>query len=862
MPMNDLAAGSLAGVPSVKGAFFTRAVLDVFAHTGLYVINNKLGSPTICRDIFDGSGMPTGSRAINMYPVGATVLVYEPGNMEAPIIMGALPPAINEAKLLLPDWIAAGSRVGQWEDPLHYDQIKDPNIAAANYSGGRLADALPGDWGRINDLGAGFFLGRMIALLRASDSAQIQAFWGDNLLRIMGYNLETFTACSEDRKLNDEGEHHEVYRSSPFPWEALGKGGARGQTYREESVQPGPGMTYAPLEPQQDDQLIVQRHVRMRGYLGDIEREYVCIPPSGLDISQFQNEDVYLGAMEIVKHIDGSYSVRSAKQITFEKYVLLPIPKEMKSPEDPTGDTVEDYKFAGLFGNGEDHDMQEFQWEDDNPGIRAQYLWDYHAYFFGKYTQQGLINHTKDWKVPEESEITDMGDRASIDPNAVNMGHKFYAELPTPTEIKVDERTNHTTKYYATRSIIKQFDDGSILIEGGFGEQIRLEGGNIFLSCPGDIWRQPGRNDIAWAPHDVILRAGNSADLTAAKKDVRIKAEQNLHMVANSKEKGSILIESRCEKMPASSDFKDKLGESSEGGGIFVKSKEGAISLWAKRLYGGGSPDISGKQIVWDAGEDGEVFVRGRAIDSQAVNSVRMSTGEPGSVGNHISVGVSVITAEATATVIKGEMLLPDGSLQANGNLTAKGGILCESGIVSNGGIAAYKQEHLSPIDQKQRIPDPSSQESLVDQQKARIEAAGTRKKEPFFEGSDALGGEEMLQAVGFSCRRTEEDYKLDSETFVLRPSRWQNLIRRVSGTTWEEPDVPYPDADGGTITLPHPGKEGWKEWSALSIDESDKNFNADTGLPVSHENLEPEGVPSSPDTLEGRYPINVQNGE
>lgn len=848
-----------------EGTLFVRTVLDTFAHSGLYLLYNALGEIVMCRDMSDASGMPLGSRNVGMYPPGASVLVYQPPD-QLPVIIGSVAPMVTDAKLALPDSLGIGTNVGAWNDSMHFAPLKDPAEGLVNHSGGRPVNCLPGDWGRINDLGAAIFLGRLLTLLRASDGAQIQAFWGDDLLRIIGYNMEVFTSSSEKRDLNDQGEHHGVYRSSPFPWEALGKGGARGETHTEGKSQPlAPDMVYGPVEPKEDDQLIIPRHVIMSGYLGDIEREYVCIPPAGLDISRFEKKDKYLGALEITKHIDGSYGVRSAKQITLEKYVLLPVPKELIAPEDPLGDDDTNYKFAGQHGGGESHEMKEFEWDEDKAGVRAQQLWDYHAYFFGRYTQIGLARHKKDWYLPEENELTEMADRASIEPSTVNMGHKFYAELPSPKEITIDERSGHKVKFYATRSVIKQCDDGSILLEDGFGSQIRLEGGNIFLTCPGDVWTLPGRNAVTWAPHDVIQRAGNSADITAAKKDVRIKGEQNVHVLAANQKTGSILIECRGTGMPALSSFKDKLGEAAAGSGIFIKAPKTAVTVWGQRIYAGGSEKITGKQIVLDAGKDGDVFLRGNRIDHQAKSNVAMAIGDPGKATAHVALSTTIMTVDTQAAVFGGTVALVgkegDGNLLVKGSVAIRESLLVEGGVATNSAFSSYKQEHLAPRDDKIKVPDPKSQLVYLTQVKTAIENSGKRKKDPFFEGSDALGGVPMSQAVGFSCRRTKEDLKLEQDSFVIRSARWQTLLEAGGGgKTWDEPEVPYPDADGGQKTLPHPGKEGWEDWSeAFSLLTDGKNFNPNTGRPSERNDLSEEGEKPTKSVFKDKYTINVQ---
>lgn len=856
---------STSSPPLPASQFALRTILDSFAHSGVYQLYDERGRLVLCRDMYDVGGMPVGARSASMYLPGTTVLIYRPKN-QSPVIVGAISSLISEAKLVLPDHIALATQVGAWEDPLHYDSLKDPNSEAANYSGGRPADNLPGDWGRINDLGLSFFLGRLMTLMRASDGAQVQAFWGDDLLRLIGYNLEIFTSGAEERRLNDQGEYQEVWRSSPFPWEAMGKGGARGQTHTESKKQPlAPGRMYVPVEPKEDNQLIVPRHMRIRGYLGDVEREYVCLPPSGLDISTYDGKDVYLGLLEINKHIDGSFGIRSAKQITLEKYTLIPVPKELIAPEDATGDDEKNYKFAGQNGEGTDHAMPEFAWDEDVPGVRAQQLWDYHAYFFGKYTQQGLMYHTKDWKLPEESEMTEMGERAAILPADVNIGHKFYAELPSPQELKIDERTDHTVKFYATRSVIKQCDDGSILLEDGFGSQIRMEGGNIFLTAVGDIWMMPGRNAVTWAPHDIIQKAGNSADITASKKDVRIKGEQNVHILAANQKAGSILIECRAMEMPALAGFEDKVGEAATGSGIFIKGPKTAVTIWGQRIYAGGSSKIQGKQIVLDAGEDGSVYARGNRVDHQAVTVVSLSTGKPGNTSAHIALNPSALSVDASATVIGGPLLLVNkGTRVANlgvaGSVFTNGTLLVDGTVAINGIFSSYNQQQLAPRKDKIKLPNLQTQVAVVTQNKAGIDASGNDKNPLFFTGSDALGDVPMSQAVGFSCRRTVEDLKLDQNTFVLRSSRWQTLLTvGGGGDVWAEPEVAYPDADGSEKTMPHPGIEAWKDWKAFSLLTGGNNFDLTKGIPSARSKLEEKGDVPQKKALEDNYIVNVQ---
>lgn len=846
------------GNPYMAGPLFLGLVKDAFAHSGTYIVRTPVGTLLTCSDMSDGSMLPVGARPGGMYMPGTSVIVLQvPGTI--PLIIGSAPTPVQDGRLLLPDSFVLRSRVGQWEDSMHYDVFRDPKSPFFNFSMGRPADVLPGDWGRVNDLGLAVMLGRTMAMLRGSDAAQVQAFWNDDLLRLVGYNMEMFTAATEDRRGNDQGEYNEVWRGTPFIWEGMGNGQTRGETLAVKSGILKPGENYAPLEPVEDDQLIVPRHMILKGYLGDVEREYVMAPPQALGISQFANKDVYAGLLEILKQGDGSYSIRSAKQISFEKYTLIPVPKELIAPEDPTGDTESNYKFAGQFGDGEAHDMPEFEWAStDRSGIKTAQLWDYHAYFFNKYTPQGLTKHLKDWFVPEETEIEAPTTRTVYQPS-LEIGHKFYASMATPQELKLDDRPDHTVKYYGTRSIIKQNDDGSIVLEDGYGSQIRMEGGNIFMSATGDIWMQPGRNFIVWAPHDAILRAGNSADITAAKKDVRIKAEQNFHTVSGNGGTGSTLIECRSEGPPVERLFKDKIGESCTGNGIFFKAMKSAVTVWSQYTYIGGE---NGKPrvISIDAGNTGFVAISGEAINCDAVAEYNWAVGdtETSEVKQLMHFSAGLFGTSVDTNVFNGNTLI-EGILSVSKQVACHSQVFVESGVYSNGGYFALNSDTVARYKKKIEItPKVGIGTAIVNTVKAQAVEQRSAIHDTFQKAPNGQGTKELQQAVGFSCRRTVEDYKLDEESFILLSARWQQIMeQKDEGQTWDEPVVHYPDRNGGTETYPHPGREGWLTYQAYETPEF-VNFDVEEGHAKDRAELADVGS-TTQDTLKNAYKINVQ---
>ena len=90
--------------------------------------------------------------------------------------------------------------------------------------------------------------------------------------------------------------------------------------------------------------------------------------------------------------------------------------------------------------------------------------------------------HRKDWDTPEESELDYFGD-ASIVPDFASLADNTFLSLPSATQLKIDHRYGQQD-YYPNEAYVALLEDGGVVISGGGGEEIRLTGGNIILSCP------------------------------------------------------------------------------------------------------------------------------------------------------------------------------------------------------------------------------------------------------------------------------------------------------------------------------------------------------------------------------------------
>jgi hypothetical protein len=834
-------------------------VEDAFAHTGMYVVRPPVGPLSVAVDTWQCSMLPMGVRPVGTYSVKTQVVVlYDPDLEPSLLILGALPPKVADGRLPLPDSIVLRSRTGFFEDPMHFQEFVPTRNPLGNHSAGRPADALPGMWGYITDTGLAVCLAPDMALLRASDLAKVELFRGDSLLRLQGYNTELWTAGREDRLCNDRDEYVEMRASSMFPWEALGIAKRKQPAAEMRDGRLKPGSEDAAWEPKKKDQLLIPRHLVLGGYLGDVEREFVSFPPDDLEIETYEAETKHVGGLDIIKGSDGTYVLRAARSISVWKHGLIAVPKRLHDPEDPKGDNEDNYKPAG-----EDTEVADWKWGDDNAGIPAAQLTDWHAYLCNRYFGSGLVKHKKDWYWPEETDLTKPVDAVVYGKN-LKFGHQFQAELPGAGDaVTVDHRPGHKVTVFKTSAGWDILPDGGIVLTDGWGSQLVMSGGNIFLRCAGDVWAQPGRNFIAWAPHDAVLRAGNSAEVTAAKKDVRLKAEGNVHVLGGNGGQGGVLIESRAEGPVTASGFEGK-GEEVESAGVVVKTAKSGFYVLCKDGYVSCDPEEGGRLIL-DAGKRGKLLLRGDQVSGKVFGAFNVliedeAGGEQQAV--RVDQGLAVVSV---GMEIDGSVEIGPGADGNGGSLVVSDSLVVNSNglfggsVAVNGGFAAVEgAPFVGTLDKPIRLPrQPGEVHTLVRRLVTAVDQVVKPEEKAAVEEADTSPGHvEFRRKVGFSCRPTEQ-VGLKEDDFKLYEGRWQQMLRSkgAAGEPWDEPEVKAPDGDPGR---PHPGHEAWERFNAL-IEVDEQNVTPADGRAKPRADLKAEGKAGRPVTLKAKYIVNIQ---
>ena len=869
--MTDTSSAAMQGSGIVFGV-----IHDVFGHTNTYQVHVTGGGIRQATYLGGNSTSPLGARTFRQLPIFTPVACYFPDDTGYGYIIGALPPQTFDARYVIPQSLVMRSCVGTFYDAMHYSQYQNEDNDLANFSCARPVDVEQGDWGAINELGMAVWIGKMLTQVRASDVAKLECYWGDDLVRLFAYNYQHYTAGKDSQAFDDEGEYNEVEFYTPFMWEALGSYEPGKEVFEDNDGDTGGvkrGVEKSRFEPKEELQVMVPRGLRMRGYIGDIVRDMVVLPPPDkTGIAKSDDTDKMRGVLDIHCAMDGAYSVRSAKGILLEKSLMLPVPRRKRDPDDPKGDTgigdSANYKPAGYYGSGPTHEKKPYAWKEDVPPGRASMLDDANAYAQGKYGMQVIDSHEEDWAAPEQSDVKiDSSTNNELDGDIFDLQFKPSAELPQKGEVKVDERTGHDkVEYYRSKARVQITDDGSIVMEDAYGSQITLSGGNIYLSCPGDVIARPGRSFITWAPRDFIARAGWCAEVSAAKKDVRIKAENNLHLLAGDGTTGSVLIECRATGKPEKAQWADTYGDDIESKGIILKAEDSAIDAWSNRVFVGATKEAAGTVEI--SSGRGKTVIDGDTVGIEAlsqfgalVGTARSQTGSPG----------QFVLTQASAKLLASLDMVGDlgiwqgskgsGSIKCDSNVTTKGSIGAIGSIYCAGSMAANGMSSTN-----EHNSTDGGRAPIINSRGGATQAAAAAARQPLYQAfeqdtqDDASAGaanQDVWDEVGFAFRDSEQ-YKADE--WKVYESRHQQLYRAFGyGEQWDEPVVKAPLEKKDT--RPHPGNETWTNSEAYQYADpsSMPNVDVEKGTPKKREEQTEEAPELKKEAPESAYLITKQ---
>lgn len=808
-------------------------VVQALPFIGWYKVQiDRLNSSIGCCLGAISSYQPLGVRVATTVPTGSQVVVFLPPQSSRGVILAVMPHRMYKSDFMRPDWIQQGSTTGFKREQAHYEGVKiyEEEGNTDDYSSGRPIDqTAQGEQAWFGPFGTALFVDDFQAYLRISEICGLFLNWFDHYMRLAGWNMDIQSAAHQVTARLDEGETQFEEGFAIYPWEGLGGYSDQSKLWAEfddKDVQyekPLGKIDEVDAE-EKLEVLPILRAKRYGGYLGQGGRRLLMRPRdvtgSGVEKLSTEGNPEYTLFEENVG-LDGDWWVRGSKELHLIKRLPGPHPKQRKLPEDQKEgevDNQDSYKFSGKNGSGSDHEVGDIvNKEDQLPSLkRCAGVIDLHTYICNFKNLHPFHYHMKDYLTPEESSLGDFS-TVTDQLNFGSLASQMYMDDPTPVQLEVDHRYGEVD-YYKRTSYLSMLNDGAVLLGCGYGAEVKMVNGHLFLSAPGDIWLQAGRSVRLWSGDDIDIRAKNSIDVVATEKDVRVKAEKNYECLAGNGGEGGMIFDNRSTVSDREYE-PDKPGEDVKGAGILFRATQSEVFTYAAGIYlrtGNDDADIGNGDIVLDAakgegnitinareenhflGEVGQINFYWGVIEEDEFNVRKadcLSQFE-NNWGAGVSSGITHRFGGNIACVGSGNALFEGGLTLVEG--TGNQPLSDSWGILRGEGLQIAKENVRLAKEQLQECSDAASDKF-------------TERLQTDYYADDKIGNMEVQQKIMFSFRNDMEGEQYNAGDFKLAETRWQQYARLQIGTggsTWTEKAVEYQ----GEELYPYPGKKAWKE--------------------------------------------------
>jgi len=828
-------------------------IVDGTAIANCYRVQiEKMRAPLAAAACTHNSHGVVGAKSLTSYAPGTPVILMVHDKMDLAYILGAVPSVLDVAYRGFHDYISQTTR--KRVDDCQKKYLKLPNSGSmSDCSAWRPIDqTLASEWGAISTTGLSVSLDDFLVKLSVNEFTGVFGFYHDSMLRVAGYNMQTWTGGHERDAYVDQGEYNDYQGYSPYPWEAAGlldTGVPNVIVYDPLTYLQSKGKPYyAHFENKHEYAQPYHRTQQFFGYLGQGSRSVVQAPPESVERwmykpgeatppgtvfdSQIQAENTNppqatsgedklkdypiegkppIGLHEDNVGLDGRRFIASAKGIILAKRMLLPMPVRLKRPEAGDGDDAlstgdNKYRAAGKegMGDGPEHKITgDVEANDTHKNMqRASGVLDLHAYLFNYAGLHPFYWHTKDWKTYEQKDLKYAECNHRV-PDFSELTGSMYLKEPTPVPIKIDHRYG-TQNFYETTAGISILEDGSIVLSDGYGAEIKMSGGCLILSAPGDVWMKSGRHTQSWAGGDIIERANGSVDISTTRKNIRIKSEKNVLILAgnnaNSSEKdGGVLIESRADAIYY--DF-EKAGDQARFGGVALRAPNSNVVGLAHQIYlrsGGGNNDFKPGNITIDAGKGEKDLVT-------KSNRIFNYVGESGEICNFFSIADA--GKPQVAQYFSKDYVLLCGDFAVEKNIIAGGGTLCRDFLLCDGPIVGDSVAYPCESDCSKSIQ--KAIDKVVEYIKKKLPKMARDFHNDYLSklwyDAQRAGNDRVMNIMEFSWR-TDDDYNIPN--FMLYEDRWQQMARLTNKipSRWTETSVKSKVAEGGE-TYPFPGRK------------------------------------------------------
>jgi len=772
----------------------TGTVIDSMAAYGWYNVQIDDSGYVACELLVETSAAITGVRTVGGLAPGTRVYAILNAISSTGAIIGSFNGYSIGIENDVHDYISQAAANGPGVDGFlkHYAN-RLPQLFRFSRSS-PVDETTIGEWGKLSDTGVGFFADPFMAFMRADENCGFWTFWHDQLARIHGHNLQIRSAAMDVYSFNDEDELSVITGYSPYLWESLGGfSPTKLSTDRDPTIVQLTQAEFAPTDLLTKGQMPFHRFKRFDGFLGQGFKQQLIIPPQNTSSPVYSLPDPVSPLTVWEEHLalDGNYHMVSSQGILLAHVPPFASPVQVRLPEDKTGDSREVGYSPGGYSAGSSQSNQNIKegvagastLEGPNMASIAD---DELAYGMRWRSEHPFYYHTKDWTAP-------VGSLREYPQGYNELSSSQYITKPQATPLTVDHREQ--ANYHHTMSMVGILRDGTVVISGPGGEEIRMGGGSIEISCPGDVVLRPGRNVISMAGRDAVIKANRNVEISATNEDVRIKAERNAQILAGNSGTGALLLESKS-KQP-DQDY-SKIGSEVISNGVIIKSSA-MLSCVANDVYIRAGANSSYGSITLDAAKGkGTVTTSAREIANYVSNAVVDYFGQPGDVtaANYYT---------KTQTFITGNFVSSDNSYALFG-----GGALFRSNVViANGDIIAELSTGMVPNISEEGKKLINGIYEDVKKKNAEVSKDGKKVYKQLFTdylyAKQRIGNDTVIKTVGFSFRSSEQGRVSD---FMLYESRWAQRARMNNQSTnvWVEKPVQANE----NKTYPFPGEEAW----------------------------------------------------
>ena len=491
-----------------------------------------------------------------MLPGVGTRVLCSGRNSKKTFILGCIPAPEMQGKLSSPT-LPNKAILGALEpvlNPVHSSGYNDQFTKSTILNNNLPSDAMAGEKVISNEFGIMMGLFKLMGTLKASELAQIQVHFLDDLVRIISHNFQHYTGLSQLNIFQDGAGLHLELGATHIPGESLGKpDNTEGVGILPITQDDTPNQFYK----LSDDQLnMLERMKLFVGQLGQFVNLLIVNPSQeqhALNGSTPNTPDT--GLLQIKASLDGTLVVRSASGIYLEKTNWIRVPQRILTPEDPTGDSVEDTEYpeqpAYTFDNTYSYRSTAF--------LYYLQLRDYLAYINEELGYTNFNAQTKDFYT-----------------------NKDITKDKLSSTTYIDQETG--ISYTMTKSWISLMANGGISWADAWGSCISMEGGNIYLQPAKDLIVQPNRNLVAKVGGNIAIAAQKEIDLSSTIGGMRIKTKNAqylyssnggiiLHTDGDNFENGTVLYGNK----PGSMIY--------DAAGIIMYAPNSGVNSYAQQIY-------------------------------------------------------------------------------------------------------------------------------------------------------------------------------------------------------------------------------------------------------------------------------------